>query len=144
MNLRKKFTVAIAAVAISITSVLSFAAMPALENEFKGASAAKAKPRVVVIKAEWCSACQKLDPTMMELMKEYGDRLDFIVLDVTNEESTAKSAAKAKSLGLTSFFEANKKMTSTVAVFKGKSMVFKTAKNFDRDEYVRAFEKALR
>jgi thiol-disulfide isomerase/thioredoxin len=28
------------------------------------------KPVVAIIKAEWCSACQKLEPTMMELMKQ--------------------------------------------------------------------------
>ncbi len=36
------------------------------------------------------------------------------MLDVTNDETTAQAAAKAKSLGLTRFFEANKKATSTV------------------------------
>ena len=67
---------------------------------------------------------------MMGLMQEYGDKLDFVMLDVTTEDTTAQAAAKAKSLGLSSFFEANKKMTSTVAIFKGKKSVFKTVKQF--------------
>jgi hypothetical protein len=80
----------------------------------------------------------------MDLMKQYGDKLNFVMLDVTNDETTAQAAAKAKSLGLSAFFEANKKMTSTVAVFKGKKQTFKTAKNYNRDEYVAAFNKAIK
>ena len=105
---------------------------------------AKTKPKVAIIKAEWCQACQKLDPTMTELMKQYGDKLDFVVLDVTDDKKTAQAAATAKNLGLSKFFEENKKMTSTVAVFaKGDKPFFVTTKNFDREAYVRAFDEAL-
>ncbi len=108
------------------------------------AAAAKTKPKVIIIRADWCSACQQLEPTMMGLMQEYGNKLDFVMLDVTNEATTAQAAAKAKSIGLTSFFEANKKNTSTVAIFKGKKSVFKTMKNFNKADYVAAFNKALK
>lgn len=109
-----------------------------------GTAAAQSKPKVVIIKADWCSACQKLDPTMMGLMKEYGDRLDFVVLDVTTDESTAMAMSKAKSIGILSFFNQNKKNTATVAIIKGKKVGFNTRKNFDRDTYVREFEKAIK
>lgn len=124
----------VTAVALSIALILSFSAVSAL---------AKTKPTVVIIKAEWCTACQKVEPTMMELMKEYEGKINFVILDVTSEETTAQASAKAKSLGLSDFFEANKKMTSTVAIFKGRKEVFKTAKNYNRDDYVAAFNKAL-
>ncbi len=120
---------------MSIALVLSFSAVSAF---------AKTKPTVVIIKAEWCSACQKVDPIMMDLMKQYEGKINFVMLDVTNDETTARAAAKAKSLGLSQFFEANKKMTSTVAVFKGKKQAFKTAKNYNRDDYVAAFDKAIK
>jgi thiol-disulfide isomerase/thioredoxin len=117
----------------------------ALVAAFSAASAlAKTKPTVVIIRADWCTACQKLEPMMMDLMKEYEGKLNFVILDVTNEETTAKAAAKAKSLGLSRFFEANKKMTSTVAIFKGRKQVFKTVQNFDRYVYVAAFDKAIK
>ncbi len=104
----------------------------------------KTKPTVAIIRAEWCSACQKLEPTMMELMKQYGDRLNFVVLDVSTEEKTAASAATARRLGLERFFEENKRKTSTVAVFiKGSKPLFQTATNFDREAYVRAFDDAI-
>jgi len=144
MKLSKYLTISLSIAMLLTISTLSSSAITPASDYGSNTVAKKSKPRVVIIKAEWCSACQKVDPIMMGLMKEYGDKLDFIMLDVTSEESTAQAAAKAKSLGLSSFFEANKKMTSTVAVFKGKKSVFKTAKNFNRDDYVRAFEKAIK
>lgn len=125
----------ITAITLTVAFLLSFSIVNAL---------AQTKPTVAIIKAEWCSACQKVDPIMMGLMKEYDGKLNFVMFDVTNEETTAQAAAKAKSLGLSNFFEANKKMTSTVAVFKGKKQTFKTAKNYSRDDYVAAFNGALK
>ena len=134
-------------VAVAMIAVISTLGAAALTPSHAGSgvpTAGGSKPRVVIIRADWCSACQQLEPTMMQLMQEYAGKLDFIMLDVTTEESTAKAAATARSLGLSAFFESNKKMTSTVAVFKGKSAIFKTAKNFNRGDYVNAFEKALK
>jgi thiol-disulfide isomerase/thioredoxin len=101
------------------------------------------KPVVAIIKAEWCSACQKLEPTMMDLMKQYGDRLEFVVLDVSNEEKLAEATKTAKKYGLSNFLKENQKKTSTVAVFSGNKVRFQTAQNFDRDAYVKAFDEAL-
>lgn len=121
--------------ALIAASILSFSAMSAF---------AKTKPTVVIIRATWCSYCQRIEPSMMELMKQYDGKLKFVMLDVTDDESTAKAAATAKSLGVSKFFEANKKMTSTVAIFKGTSQVFKTVMNTNRDDYVAAFNNALK
>lgn len=105
---------------------------------------AKTKPTVAIIKAEWCSACQKLEPTMMKLMQEYGDKVEFVVLDVSSDDKVAESQATAKKLGLGTFFEANKQKTSTVAVFvKGGKPQFITMQNFDREAYVKAFDDAI-
>ena len=48
------------------------------------------KPTVAIIRADWCSACQKLEPTMSELISQYKDRLNFVMLDVTTDEKTAE------------------------------------------------------
>ncbi|MGE0129020.1 MAG: thioredoxin domain-containing protein [Blastocatellales bacterium] len=105
---------------------------------------AKTKPTVAIIKAEWCSACQKLEPTMMELMKEYGGKVEFVMLDVSSDDKVAESQATAKKLGLGAFFEENKQKTSTVAVFvKGNKPQFITMQNFDREAYVKAFDQAI-
>lgn len=143
MKMKKYLTMGLSiALLLTAASVSSFAVTTTKAKPGRSA-AAKTKPRVVIIKADWCSVCQKLDPTMMGLMKEYGDKLDFVMLDVTTEETTAQAAAKAKSLGIGSFFEANKKMTSTVGIFKGKKQVFKTAGNTNRADFVSAFDKAI-
>lgn len=97
---------------------------------------------VAIIRADWCTACKQLEPVMSELMRDYKGKLNFVMLDVTNDETTAKAAATAKSLGLTSFFEANKKSTSTVGVFKNKKQLFKTTHSADRSTFVSAFDKA--
>ncbi len=102
------------------------------------------KPIVAIIKAEWCSACQKLDPIIMELKQHYGDRLEFVVLDVTNDDSVAEARKTAQKHGLAQFLQQNQKKTSTVAVFgSDKKILFQTAKNFDREAYVKAFEEAI-
>jgi thiol-disulfide isomerase/thioredoxin len=102
------------------------------------------KPTVAIIKANWCGACKKLDPTMMKLMEEYKDKLNFVILDVTDETTSAKAMETAKEKGLEEFFNENKEKTSTVAIFKAGKRVFKTQYNQDREAYVKEFEKALK
>ena len=102
------------------------------------------KPTVAIIRADWCTACQKLEPTMSELISQYKDRLNFVMLDVTTDEKTAGSAKTAQELGIAKFFQANKKNTSTVIVLGAKNKIlFKTIHNFDRVAYVRAFDDAV-
>ena len=102
------------------------------------------KPTVAIIRADWCSACQKLEPTMSALISQYKDRLNFVMLDVTTDEKTAESAKTAQELGIAKFFKANKKNTSTVIVLGEKNKIlFKTIHNFDRVAYVRAFDDAV-
>lgn len=116
----------------------------AQDSMMKSNSNGKAKPTVALIRADWCSACKQVEPIIQDLMQSYGDKLNLVVLDVTNEETTTKAMATAKSLGLSSFFEANKKSTSTIGVFKNKREIFKTTHNPDRDVYVQAFNKATK
>lgn len=124
---------------VAIALALVALVIPSLAVE-----ARTAKPVVAIIRAEWCGACEKLAPTMKELMGQYGDRLEFVMFDVSDDQRAAEAAAKARELGISSFFEENKKKTSTVAVFAtdGK-LLFKTAKNYDRSAYVRAFDEAI-
>jgi thiol-disulfide isomerase/thioredoxin len=102
------------------------------------------RPTVAIIRADWCTACQQLEPTMMELMNQYKDRIDFVMLDVTDDQKTAKAGADARKLGIGKFFAANKKNTSTVIVLSpAHKILFQTAKNFDRNAYVQAFDDAI-
>lgn len=103
----------------------------------------KMKPIVAVISAEWCPYCKNVEPVMMKLMKDYGEKMKFVVFDVTNDETTRESMMKAEKLGLSEFFKENKRKTSAVAVLKDKKVVYKTFNNTKREDYEMAFEKAL-
>ncbi len=103
-----------------------------------------AKTTVAIIRADWCSACQKLEPAMAELREQYKDRINFVILDVTTDKSTRAAAVTARKHGLAKFFAANKKKTSTVVVLNSKNKIlFKTDHNADREAYVKAFDAAI-
>ena len=137
---RRNFLLRTAA-AIALIALTSIQVIPAFAAN-KGGQ--KAKATVVIIKADWCTDCQRLAPKMGELIKQYGERLNFVLLDVTDDAKTAASAETARKLGLTSFFEENKKKTSTVAIFgKGNKLLFKTFRHHDEDAYVKAFDDAI-
>lgn len=111
---------------------------------------AGAKPTVVILHADWCGACKKLEPTIAELKQQYGDRLSFVELDVTNEETTARAAKTARRMGIGRFFEKNKKKSSLVAIVgKQGKILFQThystnrESSFERETYVRAFDAAM-
>lgn len=134
---------------VLIAVVAAFAVITAdAQNRMKKRTGAK--PTVVILHADWCGACKKIEPTIAELKAQYGDRLNFVELDVTNEETTAQAAKTAQKLGIGNFFETNKKKSSLVAVVgKGGKILFQThystnrEGSFERETYVRAFDKAL-
>ncbi len=128
-----------AGILLSFIALIGMISLPALAKTLKAKH-----PTVAIIRADWCKACQKLEPTMMELMNQYKDRIDFVMLDVTDDQKAAKSAATARKLGLGKFFQANVKKTSTVVVLNpSHKILFHTAENFDRDVYVKAFDEAI-
>ncbi len=137
--MRTNNTIRRAGIVFSFLALATMIALPVLAKTPKAR-----RPTVAIIRADWCSACQKLEPTMMELKSQYGDRIDFVMLDVTDDSKAAQSAAKARRLGLGNFFEANKQKTSTVVVLSpSRKIVFQTMHNYDREAYVKAFDDAL-
>ncbi len=74
------------------------------------------KPVVVDIYATWCPSCKNIAPTLSQLKKQYGTKASFVVFNVTDSKTTKASMKMAQELGLTSFFNANKSKTSTVAI----------------------------
>lgn len=94
----------------SAKQVVAQASSSPLAKELQG------KPVVVDIYATWCPGCKNIAPTLSQLKQKYKDTAHFVVLDVTDKNTTQASAAKAKQLGLSSFFAANKSQTSLVAI----------------------------
>lgn len=126
-----------------LLSAFAFSAS-ARDMMMSGESNGKTRPTVAIIRADWCNACKQVEPIVDDLRQRYGNKFNYAVLDVSNDETTERAAATAKSLGLSGFFEANKKSTSTVGIFKNKRQIFKTTHNPKRADYVRAFDKALK
>ncbi len=101
------------------------------------------RPIVAVIKADWCPYCKRVDPVVADLMGDYSEKFNFVDFDVTDEAKIAESMKKAEKLGLSDFFKKFKGKTSTVAILVDKKVVYKTSNNAKRDDYVKAFDKAL-
>jgi thiol-disulfide isomerase/thioredoxin len=110
---------------IGITSIEA-AAIPAEKVSAPGQLIAKVgtplakqlqgKPVVVDIYASWCPGCKNIAPTLSQLKQRYGDKMHFVVFDVSDSKKTKASMKMAAKLGLTDFFNANKSKTSTVAI----------------------------
>ncbi len=91
---------------------------PVAQPKPVGALAAElqGKPVVVDIYASWCPACKNVAPTVAKLKTEYAGKANFVVFDVSNTATTAKSTARAKELGLDKFLAKNLTQTGLVAV----------------------------
>jgi thiol-disulfide isomerase/thioredoxin len=74
------------------------------------------KPVVVDIYASWCPACQNIAPTVSKIKQQYGNKITFVTLDVSDKSSTARAEATAKKLGLSKFFAANKTQTGSLTI----------------------------
>jgi thiol-disulfide isomerase/thioredoxin len=95
---------------------LSAAATLIAKGETPLAKKLQGKPVIVDIYASWCPGCKNIAPTLSQLKQQYGTKANFVVLDVTDTKTTKISMRMAAELGLTSFFNANKSKTSTVAI----------------------------
>lgn len=102
------------------------------------------RPIVAIFRADWCPYCKKLEPTMMDLMKAYGEKLNFVVFDITNEITTAESKTIAKEKGLEDFFNENKGKSAFVVIFKEGKRVFAAKYDTKRETYVKAFDEVLK
>ena len=49
-------------------------------------AAAMGKPMAIEFYANWCTVCQAIAPTMQALHKEWGDRINFVMIDIDNPE----------------------------------------------------------
>ena len=83
-------TVTVAAIAPASASTLlsGFAALKRSANDSVPYSVAASdpKPAVVEFYAEWCSVCRSMAPTMAELHNRYGERINFVMLDIDDPQ----------------------------------------------------------
>lgn len=114
-------------------------------SEMQNAAKTAKKPIVAVVKADWCPACQKIDPTIKALMKDYMATSQWVMLDVTNKTTAAEARQKAQDMGLEDFYKQFGARTSTVAIIDPDSKkVLKVFMAEDkREKYVIALDKAI-
>ncbi len=74
------------------------------------------KPVVVDIYASWCPACKNIAPTISQLEKQYAGKVEFIVLDVSDQSTVTAAEAKARELGLSKFLAENKTQTGSLTI----------------------------
>ena len=77
---------------------------------------------MVKIHADWCGTCRKLNPTWARLREIHGDAVRFVVLDVTDRDSIARSLLDADRLGIRPIFNQYRSRTGTIAVVDGRTL----------------------
>lgn len=88
----RNFLIAIVAIALSVALFLGLrsettsASLPKLAEASTPLEIAvsNGKPSLVEFYADWCTVCQKMAPYMAELETQYGDKLNFVMLNVDN------------------------------------------------------------
>ncbi|MGG6263687.1 thioredoxin domain-containing protein [Leptolyngbya sp. AN03gr2] len=103
------------------------------------------KPVVVDIYASWCPACKNVAPTLSQLKQEYGGRVHFVVLDVSDRAKATQAENRARELGLGQFFSANKSQTGMVAIIDPAtgSILTQQRNNANKSAYTSVLNAAL-
>lgn len=79
------------------------------------------KPFVVKLHAQWCPYCLLQKDEWSQIEAAYAGRVNFVVLDFTNERATARSRSEAVRLDLESFFDDYVGATGLVVVLDGQT-----------------------
>jgi len=103
------------------------------------------RPLVVKFHARWCVLCMATKGVWEELQAAYGERVDLVVFDFTNDGTTEVARTEARRLGLERLFDDYFGTTGSVFVLDGHSKEVRTELHGDRNfaEYRTAIEAAL-
>src|SRR4028119_2205286 len=88
----RNFLIALVAIALTVSLFLGFRTetptgiLEALAAEATPLEVAMSngKPTLMEFYADWCTSCQAMAPDMVELKQQYGDKLNFVMLNVDN------------------------------------------------------------
>ena len=102
------------------------------------------KPFVVKLHAQWCAVCMITTSVWEQITDEYAGRVNLLVLDFTNDQTTDASRRAAERVGLGRIFEETGS-TGVVLVVDGRSKEVTASIAGSRDvaEYRAAIDAAL-
>ena len=92
------------------------------------------KPYVIKVHAKWCPVCMVTKGVWSQIENTYANRVNLLVLDVTNQETADASRAEAQRLGLQQIFDDYGGGTGTIVVLDGRGQVAASisgSRNFD-------------
>ncbi|NUO51987.1 MAG: thioredoxin family protein [Polyangiaceae bacterium] len=75
------------------------------------------RPKLVLIRADWCGVCHEVEPGIITGYAAYEDKVDLVVLDVTDARAIARSSEIARREGVSEFFDEFAGRTPTLGVF---------------------------
>ena len=93
-NRLRNFLIAIAAIILTVAIALGLRTQTTGANLGTMAESAvplevalsSGKPSLMEFYADWCTTCQAMAPDLKLLKEEYGDRVNFVMLNVDNEK----------------------------------------------------------
>lgn len=75
------------------------------------------RPKLVIIRADWCIVCRQVEPSIMAAYEPYRTKMELVILNVSDEATTAESFRDASRHGVRGFFEKYGARTPSVGIF---------------------------
>ena len=107
---------AIAVVLAAVVLFLYLSNATPVPPAVSSADAASGKPYVVKMHARWCPICMTTTGIWSQIARTYSGRVNLLVFDFTNDQTTDASRAEAKRLGLEAFFDEYAGTTGSIVV----------------------------
>ena len=104
-------------------------------NQEKTLSSYKGKPVILNFWASWCGPCKKEFPEFQKAFEEYGQDIEFVMVNMTDGSRETKETAESyiKSEGFTTplYFDVNGDAANTYAIYSIPTTYF-----IDKDGYI--------
>lgn len=89
------------------------------------------RPRLVIIRASWCAACLKTERALFPVLDRNNDKLDVVMLDVSDDDAIRSSRELAFRAGVSDFFERYRGVTPSIGLVSRAGRV----RHFDGNPY---------